>query len=81
VAAMVKITFVQVENEAVIQVFPLSLSFSCIQTTHVQHEGKHCWGELKEAILGLDLLPLESDLLKTLHLVRKKNKHQPLTIY
>jgi hypothetical protein len=40
-----------------------------------------CQGEQKEALLELNPLPLEGDLLKTLHLDLKKYRHPPLAIY
>jgi hypothetical protein len=42
---------------------------------------KSCWGEQKEAMLELDPLSLEGDLLDPLHPPLKKNKHLPLAIY
>jgi hypothetical protein len=35
----------------------------------------------RAAMLELDPLPLESDLLETLHLAPRKNRHPPLSIY
>jgi hypothetical protein len=45
------------------------------------HHSSTCYGEQKEAVLELYPLPLEGDLLETLYLVLKKNRHPPLAIY